>query len=227
MAQGEGATIRVTENGPYEVEGSVPLARQRIVADENRDSVEWEEGEVFDASATYRLCRCGQSKNKPFCDDSHLTNGFDGTESASRIPYLEQAEVVRGPRLTLTDVDPLCASARFCHPGGGVRKLAKSEDPDEISHAIFEVAHCPSGRLMAWDPETGEGIEPHFEPSIGLIDDPGRKISGPIWVRGGIPVIGSNGEPYEVRNRMTLCRCGGSSNKPFCDGTHEALHFKA
>jgi len=39
-------------------------------------------------------------------------------------------------------------------------------------------------------------------------------------LRGAIPVRSADGEHYEVRNRQTLCRCGGSSNKPFCDGTH-------
>jgi CDGSH-type Zn-finger protein len=38
-------------------------------------------------------------------------------------------------------------------------------------------------------------------------------------------VEGPDGEAYEVRNRVTLCRCGGSSNKPFCDGIHKELGF--
>ena len=38
-------------------------------------------------------------------------------------------------------------------------------------------------------------------------------------------VVGADGKAYEVRNRMTLCRCGESSNKPFCDGTHASMKF--
>lgn len=49
---------------------------------------------------------------------------------------------------------------------------------------------------------------------------------GPLWVRGGIPVESSDGATYEVRNRVTLCRCGRSSNKPFCDGTHKGVGFR-
>jgi len=45
-------------------------------------------------------------------------------------------------------------------------------------------------------------------------------------VRGGVAVIAADGYRYEVRNRVTLCRCGASSNKPFCDGTHAAIKFK-
>ena len=47
-------------------------------------------------------------------------------------------------------------------------------------------------------------------------------VSGPLFVRGGIKVLDSRGEPYEIRNRVTLCRCGRSSNKPLCDGSHQS-----
>ena len=50
-------------------------------------------------------------------------------------------------------------------------------------------------------------------------------MSGPIWVRGGITVESADGREYEVRNRVTLCRCGQSSNKPFCDGSHVECSF--
>jgi len=43
---------------------------------------------------------------------------------------------------------------------------------------------------------------------------------GPIWVKGGVPVESADASVFENRNRVTLCRCGGSKNKPFCDGTH-------
>ena len=66
----------------------------------------------------------------------------------------------------------------------------------------------------------GEAIEPDLEKSIVVIEYPPRGEHGPLWVRGGIPVVSADGEPYEVRNRVTLCRCGKSENKPFCDGSH-------
>ena len=73
---------------------------------------------------------------------------------------------------------------------------------------------------------TGEPIEPKYEPSIGLIEDPVEDCSGPIWVRGGVQIVSADGFNYELRNRVTLCRCGGSGNKPFCDGSHHATKFK-
>jgi CDGSH-type Zn-finger protein len=45
-------------------------------------------------------------------------------------------------------------------------------------------------------------------------------------VAGGIPTVAADGFEYEVRNRVTLCRCGASKNKPFCDGTHAAINFR-
>ena len=67
---------------------------------------------------------------------------------------------------------------------------------------------------------TGDVLEPEFEPSIGLVEDIQAGKMGPLWVRGGIPVESADGFTYEIRNRVTLCRCGKSSNKPFCDGKH-------
>lgn len=90
---------------------------------------------------------------------------------------------------------------------------------------VHEAGHCPAGRLVARDRTTGKAIEPHLEPSIGLVQDTAEGISGPIWVRGGIPVVAADGTTYEVRNRVTLCRCGASSNKPFCDGSHASTRF--
>jgi CDGSH-type Zn-finger protein len=69
-------------------------------------------------------------------------------------------------------------------------------------------------------------VEPSLAPSIGLVHDTAKKIGGPIWVRGGIPVVGADGKEYEVRNRVTLCRCGASGNKPFCDGSHASIEFQ-
>ena len=47
-------------------------------------------------------------------------------------------------------------------------------------------------------------------------------IDGPLWVTGHIPVERADGQPMETRNRVTLCNCGKSKNKPLCDGSHRA-----
>jgi len=218
--------VRVTEHGPYVVTGGVPLARQIIVADSEGGSVDWQDGESFEAADEYRLCRCGQSANKPFCDGSHLRVGFDGTETASRDAYLNGATEQDGPFVTLTDNQPLCAFARFCDVGGQVWSLVEEPDERAAALAVREAELCPSGRLVAWNRHNRTAFESEFEPSIGLVEDPVEKVSGPIWVRGGMPVIAADGTTYEPRNRVTLCRCGASRNKPFCDATHAAIGFR-
>jgi CDGSH-type Zn-finger protein len=225
MEPDETMQIRVTENGPYLVSGSVPIARQTIVADSEGNSIGWQAGRNYEAKPNCALCRCGQSGNKPFCDGSHARLGFDGTETASRLPYLEQAKVMEGPTLVLTDAQSLCAFARFCDVAGQIWNLVEQSGQDAAAMTVREGSLCTSGRLVVWDRETKEPLEPRFDPSIGIVEDPAEGVAGPIWVRGGIPVIAADGEPYEVRNRVTLCRCGASSNKPFCDASHAAIGF--
>jgi len=219
------ARIKVTRNGPYIVTGRVPLSEQIIVVDSGGDAVAWREGRRFPERQTYALCRCGKSGNMPFCDGTHAGVGFKGTETASRVPYIEQARVIKGPGLKLTDAEPLCASARFCKRAGGVRQLTLSSSQAEAKQlAIEESVLCPAGRLVAWTKENN-AIEPDLIPSIGLVEDPQAGVSGPVWVRGGIPIESADGSLWETRNRVTLCRCGRSDNQPFCDGTHIRVRF--
>jgi CDGSH-type Zn-finger protein len=215
--------IEIRKDGPYIVSGGMPLSEQHIVTNAEGDSLDYREGKKFPAQPEYALCRCGHSANKPFCDGTHKTVKFDGTETASREPYLNQTETIDGPTVSLTDAESLCAFARFCDPKGRIWNLVEQTDDPEVRKIVeHEAAHCPAGRLVVWDKKTGKPIEPKFEPSLGLIEDTEKKVSGPIWVRGGIPVVSADGKTYEIRNRLTLCRCGQSNNKPFCDGSHAA-----
>lgn len=212
--------IKITENGPCIVTGGVPLSKQKITADNNGYSYEWIEEEKYPLKKTYSLCRCGSTKKKPFCDGSHVEVKFDGTETASHEPYLSQAEEINGPDLDLTDAIKLCSYARFCERDGGIWELTQQSGRTEARKtAIQEAGNCPSGWLVVWDKE-GKAIEPVFEPSIVLVEDPQEGVSGPLWVRGGIRVEAADGTIYEIRNRVTLCRCGRSANKPFCDSGH-------
>lgn len=215
--------IKVIENGPYHVTGSLPMSKQIIVADKEGYSKEWKEGWGFPEKEEFDLCRCGHSHDKPYCDKTHKKIGFDGTETARKGKYLECAERTEGPDLDLTDCEELCVSARFCDRLAGTWKLTEmSDDPESRKLAIEQACNCPGGRLVALDKKTGKAIEPDLKPSIGIVEDPQVGVSGPVWVRGGVPVESADGEEYEVRNRVALCRCGRSKNKPFCDGKHRA-----
>jgi CDGSH-type Zn-finger protein len=220
--------IKVTKDGPIIVSGGVPLARENIIPGDDGEPEKWEKGAADPVRDTYALCRCGASKDKPFCDGSHLEAGFDGAETAGREGYLERAERTIGPGVDLTWSAKLCAAARFCHRGEEAWGYAeRSDDPAALAAAVEEACNCPSGSLVAWDKKTGAAIEPALEPSIGLVESPGSGTSGPIWVKGGIPVESAEGVEYETRNRATLCRCGRSGNKPFCNGTHVLTGFKS
>jgi CDGSH-type Zn-finger protein len=155
--------------------------------------------------------------------------GFDGSEASSaRVPYANLAREFDGPERLLTDARPLCVHARFCNPSGSVWRLVEETDREPVRRLIDGmVGKCPSGRLIAWHRRTAEAFEPEFEPSIAVVEDPAHGYSGPLWVRGGIQVeSAADGHVYEQRNRLTLCRCGQSRNKPFCDGTHAEVGFR-
>jgi len=214
--------IEVCKNGPYRVHGGIPLSVQRIELDEAGFSESWKEEKQLEVREhPYILCRCNRSKNLPFCDGYHKEIHFVGTEHASHEPYLGQATRYEGPDLVLTDAEIFCAIAKFCERAGGIWKLTRESGNHEAREiAIREAGNCPSGRLVVWEKGTGQPLEPDFMPSIGLVEYPQGGIHGPVWVRGGIPVVSADGFVYEARNRQTLCRCGHSFNKPFCDNSH-------
>ena len=213
--------IRVSKDGPYIVSGRLPLMEQTIGTDNEGTPDKWLPGKKYAEQEKCGLCRCGESKKKPFCDGTHTKIKFDGTEAAGQESYFHEAKQIDGPALKLTDIEILCASARFCHRAGGIWNLIPQSGSSEFRRiAIEEAADCPSGRLITCDKDTGKPIEPKLEPSIVFVEDPQMGVSGPIWVRGGIPIESAEGRTYEIRNRVTLCRCGKSTNKPFCDSSH-------
>jgi CDGSH-type Zn-finger protein len=139
---------------------------------------------------------------------------------------MRQAETQDGPTLALSDVEGLCAFARFCDPGGKIWSLIDSTDhPEARELVIREAMHCPAGRLVLHDKKTHREIEERLPPSIGIVEDPVVGCSGPLWVRWGITIESADGKRYEKRNRVTLCRCGASDNKPFCNGSHASMMF--
>jgi CDGSH-type Zn-finger protein len=113
-------SVTVSKDGPYIVSGDPRLTEQVIVTNAKGDSLQWREGEVYEAPAKCALCRCGHSHKAPFCDGTHAKVGFDGTETAPRTPYSEKVTVFDGPVLALLDARHLCAGGRFCDPNGKV-----------------------------------------------------------------------------------------------------------
>ncbi|HEY4104569.1 MAG TPA: ferritin-like domain-containing protein [Polyangiaceae bacterium] len=127
--------ISTREGGPYAVRGDLRLA-----------------GEAVGFRVT--LCRCGASKNKPYCDGSHHEVGF----AASGEPITGKAD-------------------------------------------MLDVRDGP----LAIEPQT----------------------DGPLQVRGNLEITSGTGRVVARLVQAKLCRCGGSGNKPFCDGTHARIGFKS
>ncbi len=215
--------IVVTKDGPYRVEGGVPLLRTAIVQTERGEPIAWDEGPAFETPGeVYELCRCGRSSTKPFCDRTHEQIPFDGTETADRGPIAQRREAWEGEaNHVLYDDLSLCTHAGFCRNvrTGVWEMVEEADDPEVRAEFAAMVQRCPSGRLSFAVLPDPEPVEPTFEPSVGVEPDAG------YWVRGGIPVVSEDETPYEVRNRQTLCRCGQSRNKPFCDGSHQQYGF--
>jgi CDGSH-type Zn-finger protein len=221
MSEPAGPRIRVLPNGPYRVTGAA-LARMRPLVDARGDRVDWQWGPELEHDAAFDLCRCGASRTHPFCDGSERENGFDGTETASRNPYQERAFRIGDGPVTVTDDPSICSSAGFCEAfDTDVWTLAEATaDPEARARLVRMVKRCPSGRLAYLIPPSTDPVEEDLQPEVAVVDD------GPYWVRGGVPIEAADGFEYEVRNRATLCRCGRSRNKPFCDGSHSRVGFR-
>jgi uncharacterized Fe-S cluster protein YjdI len=119
---------------------------------------------------------------------------------------------------------------RLCfHSGNCSRLLPKVFDrdrrpwvkADEASADEIEatVAQCPSGALRTRRLR-GASVKPTRRFEICA------SAGGPLLVRGGVRILGADGNVLYEGDRAALCRCGGSSNKPFCDGTHKTNGFE-
>lgn len=127
--------IDVRQNGPYAMHADLRIDQQP-------------------AMHRATLCRCGQSHNKPFCDNSHIKAGFDATG-----------------------------------------------EPPTVDSEPLEVR----GGALVVEPQT----------------------DGPLRVRGPMEICSGTGRTVTRSQQAMLCRCGGSANKPFCDGTHQRIGFKS
>ena len=185
-----------------------------------------QEGRPLPQKATYSLCRCGKTKTPPFCDGAHVASHFDGTETACKTDYHLRAARISGTGLDLLD-DGRCAFARFCHRDSGDAWELAEDSTSAFYHAeaIIAANECPTGRLTAVEKD-GTEHEPEYTPGIEILQDPEERISAGIFVKGGIPIESTDGTIYEIRNRVVLCRCGMSGNKPFCDSRHVSEEFR-
>ncbi|OAI50637.1 hypothetical protein AYO46_09715 [Betaproteobacteria bacterium SCGC AG-212-J23] len=168
------------------------------------------------------LCRCGGSRNKPFCDGTHSTNGFR-SERLTDGKY-DKRTSYRGKRITIHDNRGICAHAGACTDNLQSVFRMKQEpwiDPDgaKVEEIVATINKCPSGAL-SYSIDGVEHRDQEREPMVTVTDH------GPYAVRGGVELQGVAFGEGASREHYTLCRCGGSKNKPFCDGTHWNIGFR-
>ena len=207
MTSEEKLSITPTSDGPYVVKNLKNFANQK-------GSIETKE--------TMALCRCGGSANKPFCDGTHAKIGFSSAKLKGRVE--DKRENYKGKKITIHDNRGICAHAGRCTDGLTSVFRLKEEPwihPDAASadEIIATIQKCPSGALSY---------------SVGDFEHPDRDGKPTIFVAPNGPYVVS-GEPDLVdttraegvsKEHFTMCRCGGSKNKPFCDGMHTEVSFR-
>jgi CDGSH-type Zn-finger protein len=217
--------IVVQLNGPYQVYGGIPLVRKTQVVSEHGEPLTWRRNETIETGDSYDLCRCGHSADKPFCDSTHRLIDFDGTETADTRPTAARQMIYPGSTGIVVKTDGwLCMNAGFCgNRLAHIRQLVRSTDDVNVrSNVIAMVERCPAGSLTYAMAPGEPDIEPDLPQQIAVTTEitSDGPIDGPLWVTGYIPIERADGQPFETNNRVTLCNCGRSENKPLCDGTH-------
>ena len=198
--------IEPAENGPLIVKDLGALKNSR--------------GEDLPTRDRVALCRCGESNTKPFCDGTHAKIGFLSANPSDG--GADARENYVGAAITIHDNRAICSHAGLCTDGlAAVWRMGVEPwiDADgAAAEAIIEtIESCPSGAL-SYSIDGIEHRDQDREPAVTVSRD------GPYVVAGGIGLAATPGEGASSEH-YTLCRCGGSKYKPFCDGAHWRIKF--
>ena len=212
---GTAARIVVVRNGPYVLDGSIALIDHL--------------GVPVEAEIPVRLCRCGQSQTKPFCDESHLRRGFVDSKDPRRVP--DKLDVHEGQQAHIFDNRGTCAHSGFCTDRlNSVFHLGQepfvSPSGARLDDLVNAVRRCPSGALgIGFRPARDANLsDTHRAPQIEVSRD------GPYRVTGNVALVDETGAVIPQNTgaspeHFSLCRCGSSLNKPFCSGMHWTVAF--
>ena len=217
--------IVIQWNGPYEIYGDIPLVRKTQIVSEHGEPLAWKKEGAIPTQGMYQLCRCGHSGDKPFCDSTHREIDFDGTETVDINPAIERRITYPGSKQIIVRKDgSICSQSGFCANRLFTTEqlVSQTADPQIRALVMAFVENCPSGSLSYSLAGNEVDIEPDLPQQIAITTEmtDNGPINGPLWVTGNISIEFSDGRILQGRNRVTLCRCGLSKNKPFCDGTH-------
>lgn len=193
-------------------------------------------GEPLSTTVGIALCRCGASKNKPFCDGTHNVIGFssanrtlDENDDTKKTAIKDKRRNYPGKEITVHDNRKICSHAAECVNNlSSVFKLGSrpwiNPDGSKMNDIVDVVRRCPSGALSySIDGVEYRDPEEQRNPIVTVLKN------GPYHITGGIELIGENIQFGEgaSKEHYTLCRCGASENKPFCDGAHKSSKFNA
>lgn len=200
--------IEPTKNGPYKVQGLENFKNSR--------------GEDIETKPVMFLCRCGESKNKPFCDGTHAKVGFSDEKDGDRVP--DKTDSYEGREITIHDNRGVCSHRGYCTdnlPSVWRMRMEPWIDPNGAGagEIVKVIKTCPSGALSY----TQGGVlhkDWDREPAVIVSKD------GPYDVQGGPEFADKEGNKPESGEHYALCRCGQSKNKPFCSGRHWYVKFK-
>jgi len=207
MSSEKKPTITPAPDGPYLVKDLENFANQK--------------GPI-ETRETMALCRCGESANKPFCDGTHKKIGFSSAKLDGRAE--DKRENYQGKKITIHDNRSICAHAGRCTDGLAAVFRLKEEpwihvDAASADEIIATIQKCPSGAL-SYSVDDVEHGDRDGEPTLFVVPN------GPYVVSGGPDLVDTTRAEGAAKKHFTLCRCGGSKNKPFCDGTHWQIEFK-
>ncbi len=156
------------------------------------------------------VCRCGESKNPPFCDGSHAKTGFvaEPPEGKKKALHVWEGKTIR------TFFNPnTCMHALYCKPLTELRKRELEGDSEAAVEIARVVQSCPSGAL-SFESTDVPVPAPSQGPDVEIME------GGEVRIQCQFEINAELGERQD-NGRATLCRCGLSKNKPWCDGGHK------
>ncbi len=141
-----------------------------------------------------------------------------------------------GKEVTILWKPHLCSHSTRCWKGlPAVFKPAQRPwilpDGADGERIIDQVKQCPSGALSIATEEQASTAQPATSADgYSSSTPPGASVevtaNGPLIVKGTVEVRHADGRVEVKEERCALCRCGGSSNKPYCDGSHRKNGFQ-